>query len=67
MHTFRDFVEWAGGTRKAARLLNTSAARVSRIKTGVQPLGVDLAKACQSASGGRYRAADLLGLTTGER
>ena len=64
MHTFPDFVEWAGGTRKAARLLNTSAAKVSRVKTGAQPLDVALAKVCEMASDGRYRAADLLGLTT---
>lgn len=64
MHTFKDFVEWAGGTRKAARLLCTSAAKVSRIKTGAQPLDITLAKACEQASNGSYIAADLLGLTT---
>ena len=64
MHTFVDFVAWAGGTRKAARLLNTSAPKISRIKTGVQPLDVDVAKAAERASDGRYLAADLLGLTT---
>ncbi len=64
MHTFPDFVAWAGGTRKAARMLATSAAKVSRIKTGAQPLDVPLAMACERATDGRYLAADLLGLTT---
>lgn len=64
MHTFQDFIEWAGGTRKAARLLAASASKVSRIKTGVQPLDVNLARECERASEGRYRAVDLLGLTT---
>ena len=64
MHTFPDFVAWAGGTRKASRLLATSAAKVSRIKTGAQPLDVQLAMACERVTEGRYLAADLLGLTT---
>ena len=63
MYTFQDFVAWAGGTRKAARLLGTSPARISRVKTGLRELDVKLARECEQASGGLYLAAEMLNLT----
>lgn len=60
MSTFQDFVVWAGGTRRAARQLDTSAARVSRIKTGKQPVTPALAEKIEQVSHGLFKKERVL-------
>lgn len=55
MNTFRDFVKWAGSTRKAAELLDTSASTVSRLATGQQRMTADVAEQVEQVSGGAFR------------
>jgi DNA-binding transcriptional regulator YdaS (Cro superfamily) len=53
--SFSDFVEWAGGTRRAALQLNLSPSRVSRLKLGRQPLTADVAERCEQVSRGLFK------------
>lgn len=64
MQTLQDFISWAGSQRKAAELLGIDETKLSRIKTGKVRRWGDIAIAIEQATGGRYRAADLLGLTS---
>ncbi|MDE2473290.1 MAG: hypothetical protein KGL35_32435 [Bradyrhizobium sp.] len=64
MKSFCDFVQWAGGVRKAAALIGRSPATVSRVSNGLQTLELEVAREVERVSEGRYRAADLLGLNT---
>lgn len=60
MQTIQDFVSWAGGTRKAARQLGISAPRMSRIKTGKQPVTPEIAQRVESVTQGLFRKERIL-------
>ena len=60
MNSFQDFVNWAGGTRRAAKQLGTSAARVSRIKNSKQPVTPEIAAQCEHVSHGLFRKEKIL-------
>lgn len=60
MQTFKDFCAWAGSQRAAAEKLGVDESTVSRAcKCGPS---LDLAKAAERASDGRFLAAAMLGL-----
>ena len=60
MDTFQDFVNWAGGTRRAALQLGTSAARVSRIKNNRQPVTPAIAEKIEQVSHGLFKKERVL-------
>jgi DNA-binding transcriptional regulator YdaS (Cro superfamily) len=61
MQTFTDFCEWAGSQRQAAVLLKVHESTISRAcKDGPS---IELARAAQEASEGKFEAAQLLGLS----
>ena len=51
-----------GGVTQAASTLGVSRSLPYLIKTGQRPLSLRIALRIEKATGGRYRAADLLGL-----
>jgi DNA-binding transcriptional regulator YdaS (Cro superfamily) len=55
-----DFVTWAETQRKAAEMMGLSESMVSLILNGKRPLQPDHAIRAERASGGLYRADDLL-------
>lgn len=57
---FLDFVTWAETQRKAAALIGLSESMVSLILSGKRSLLPEHAIAAERASGGLYRADDLL-------
>ena len=59
--SFSDFVEWAGGTRRAALQLDLSPSRVSRLKLGRQPLPAEVAEKCEQVSRGLFKKERVLG------
>jgi len=60
MQTFKDFCIWAGSQRAAAEKLGVDESTVSRAcKCGPS---LDLAKAAERVSEGRFLAAAMLGL-----
>lgn len=60
MTAFRDFVAWIGSQRQAAELLGLSESMVSLIVSGKRPLRPRHAIRAEQASGGFFRADDLL-------
>jgi DNA-binding transcriptional regulator YdaS (Cro superfamily) len=58
--SFVDFVTWAETQRHAADLLDLSESMVSLIVNGKRPLLPDHAIRAERASGGLYRADELL-------
>jgi len=60
MASFLDFVTWAETQRRAAELLGLSESMVSLIVSGKRPLLPDHAIRAERASGGLFRADDLL-------
>lgn len=60
MSTFQDFVTWAGGTRRAAKQLGTSAAKVSRIKNNRQPVTPAIAERVEEVSHGLFKKERVL-------
>lgn len=60
MQTFRDFCEWAGSQREAARRLGVDESTVSRACHS-RP-SIELAKRAERVSGGHFLAAAMLGL-----
>jgi DNA-binding transcriptional regulator YdaS (Cro superfamily) len=60
MPTFLDFVTWAETQRRAAEMIGLSESMVSLILSGKRPLLPDHAIRAERASGGLYRADDLL-------
>ena len=62
--TIEDVIAWAGSARRLAELIGIHETRLSRIRRGHAKRWAAEALAIEHASDGRYRAADLLGLTT---
>lgn len=63
--TFRDFVAWAEGPRRAAELLGCSEALVYHILNGRRNVSKKLANKVHDVTDGRFsRAALLFGETT---
>lgn len=60
MATFIDFVTWAGTQRRAAEMIGLSESMVSLILSGKRALLPKYATRAERASGGLYRADDLL-------
>ena len=60
METFKDFAIWAGSQQKAAELIGIHKTRASRLANGKRPLKPDEALAIERASGGIFRAAQLI-------
>lgn len=60
MNSFSDFVSWAGTQRAAGEMLGLSDSMVSLILKGDRALLPDHAIAAERASGGLYRADDML-------
>ena len=61
---FDEAVASIGSDRQVARAIGRSGSLVSLIRTGERRLTLDVARAIEEATHGRFRAADLLGLTT---
>ncbi len=62
--SIEDVIAWAGSARRLAALIGVHETRLSRIRRGHAKRWATEALAIEHASAGRYRAADLLGLTT---
>lgn len=60
MDTFSDFVAWAGTQKRAADLIGLSPSTVSLILSGERNLLPEHAIAAERASGGLYRADEML-------
>lgn len=60
---YNEAVASLGTDRAAAAALGVSASLLSLIRTGERRLTLDVARAVEQATAGRYLAADLLGLT----
>lgn len=60
MTSFLDFVTWAETQRRAAELIGLSESMVSLILNGKRPLLPEHAIRAERASGGLFRADDLL-------
>ena len=60
MQTFKDFCEWAGSQREAAKKLGVDESTVSRACRTSPSL--ELAKQAEQVSDGRFLAAAMLGL-----
>lgn len=60
MDAFEDFVSWAGTQAKAGKLVGLSASMVSLILSGERTLQPEHAIAAERASGGLYRADEML-------
>lgn len=60
MTSFIDFVTWAETQRRAAELIGLSESMVSLILSGKRPLLPEHAIRAERASGGLFRADDLL-------
>lgn len=64
MRLYNEAIEHLGKPRKAAKSLGVSYALLYLIASGRKQLTLRVAKEIERATEGRYRAADLLGLTT---
>lgn len=60
MDTFSDFVSWTGTQKQAGDLIGLSASMVSLILSGARDLQPEHAIAAERASGGLYRAEEML-------
>ncbi len=60
MDTFADFVSWAGTQAQAGKMTGLSASMVSLILSGERTLQPERAIAAERASGGLYRADEML-------
>ncbi|MDE2467400.1 MAG: hypothetical protein KGL35_01290 [Bradyrhizobium sp.] len=60
-----DFISWAGTARRAAALIGVDETRLSKIRRGRAKRWAHEALAIERATSGRFRAADLLGLSEG--
>lgn len=60
MNTFSDFVSWAGTQKAAAEKIGLSDSMVSLILKGDRALLPEYAIAAERASGGLYRADEML-------
>jgi DNA-binding transcriptional regulator YdaS (Cro superfamily) len=60
MDTFEDFVAWAGTQKQAGDLIGVNASMVSLILSGKRTLQPEHAIKAERASGGLYRADDML-------
>jgi len=52
---FREFVDWAGGIKKASELLEAKPARVGHVYRGIRAVSRDMAERVEKASGGRWK------------
>lgn len=62
--TFLRLIDEAGGVPAAAKVYDVPAPTLYCVRNGTRRMGRALAELLQSRTGERYRAADLLGLTT---
>lgn len=60
MDTFADFVAWAGTQKQAGDRIGLSASMVSLVLSGERTLQPEHAIAAERASGGLYRADEML-------